>query len=119
MPEKRYSPTSTTKPRPPLICPTMVLARCTSRSEIPARSIDSPARMKKGMAMSGNESMPETIWVTTVLMGALPPHRMAMAAARPMTTDTGAATISSTTKQRIKGAIMVVAPPARPGPSAP
>src|SRR5512137_1586843 len=34
MPEKRYSPTSTTMPRPPLIWPTMVLARYTNRSEI-------------------------------------------------------------------------------------
>ena len=40
--------------RPPCTPPTMLLAKSTSRREMPPVSIRLPARMKKGMAASGN-----------------------------------------------------------------
>jgi len=43
--------------RPPCTPPTSDLAKSTSRREMPPVSIRLPARMKKGMASSGNLSM--------------------------------------------------------------
>ena len=44
--------------RPPRIQPTSAAAKSVSRREIPAWFMSAPARMKSGMATSGNESVP-------------------------------------------------------------
>ena len=50
-----------TWPRPPFMRPTRALERFTILLVIPAAFINSPARMKNGIAISTNEFMPEKI----------------------------------------------------------
>ena len=45
-------------PRPPVMEPTRTSIRATMREAMPARSIMYPARMKNGMASSGNLAIP-------------------------------------------------------------
>ncbi|MNT20345.1 hypothetical protein D3C72_1556510 [compost metagenome] len=57
--------------RPPCTPPTMLLANSTSRREMPPVSIRLPARMKKGMAASGNLLIAPNISLTEMSMLAL------------------------------------------------
>ena len=57
--------------RPPCTPPTMLLANSTRRREMPPVSIRLPARMKKGMAASGNLLMALNISFTEISMLAL------------------------------------------------
>ena len=62
---------------PPRTRPTRATANFTRRSEIPPRSINSPARMKYGTAINGKEStmMNMRCGVTTSGIGAAPGSR--------------------------------------------
>ena len=60
-PEKKISVTMTTCPSPPGRCPTSDRASVTRRRLIPPTSMTKPARMKRGTASMGNESIPATI----------------------------------------------------------
>jgi hypothetical protein len=73
--------------RPPCTPPTMLLANSTSRREMPPVSIRLPARMKNGMAASGNLLMELNISLTEINMCALDAW-MPRIAARPMDTAT-------------------------------
>jgi hypothetical protein len=57
--------------RPPCTPPTMLLANSTSRREMPPVSIRLPARMKNGMAASGNLLIEANISFTAISMLAL------------------------------------------------
>ena len=70
MPEKNSIAIITTLPRPPRICPTSTRASVTSRCEMPPVSINSPARMKNGMASSEKLSMPPNTRLATIRSGA-------------------------------------------------
>src|SRR6188768_4231707 len=78
--------------RPPCTPPTMLLANSTSRREMPPVSIRLPARMKKGIAASGNLLMEENISLTEISMLALEAWMPKMDA-RPM--DTATETVSA------------------------
>ena len=54
--------------RPPCTPPTMLLANSTSLRDMPPVSIRLPARMKNGMAASGNLLMEENISFTEISM---------------------------------------------------
>jgi hypothetical protein len=54
MPAKNMPTTTLTWARPPRRCPTMAMARLTSRSEIPPAFIRLPARKKNGSDRSVN-----------------------------------------------------------------
>ena len=58
-PPKKTQTATPTMASPPGMGPTIRLARLTSRAETPERSITNPARMKNGMASSGNLEMLE------------------------------------------------------------
>ena len=58
MPAKNIEATTATWARPPAIQPTRQLEKRTRRADMPPVSIRAPARMKNGIAMIGNESMP-------------------------------------------------------------
>ncbi len=98
IPEKKISATTTTNPSPPLMCPTRLRARRTSRSEIPPCSISPPARMKSGMARNGNVSMPEYSFSVTTDVGTVPCHRRVAKQARTMEKATGTLMASRTRK---------------------
>ena len=57
-PEKKISAMMTTCPSPPGRCPTSDRASVTRRRLIPPTSMRKPARMKRGTASMGKESMP-------------------------------------------------------------
>ena len=57
--------------RPPCTPPTMLLANSTRRREMPPVSIRLPARMKNGMAASGNLLIEANISFTEISMLAL------------------------------------------------
>src|SRR6478735_1965573 len=78
--------------RPPCTPPTMLLANSTRRREMPPVSIRLPARMKKGMAASGNLLIEENISLTEISMLALDAW-MPKTDARPM--DTATETVSA------------------------
>ncbi|MCY1227825.1 hypothetical protein D9M72_401150 [compost metagenome] len=73
--------------RPPCTPPTMLLANSTSRREMPPVSIRLPARMKNGMAASGNLLIELNISFTEISMLALVTW-MPRIDARPMDTAT-------------------------------
>src|SRR6476660_335879 len=73
--------------RPPCTPPTMLLANSTRRREMPPVSIRLPARMKKGMAASGNLLIELNISLTEMSMLALLAWMPRMAD-RPMETAT-------------------------------
>ena len=51
--------------KPPRACPTRVFAKPTIRSAIPLWDMTTPARMKRGTANSGNDSIPPSnCWTT-------------------------------------------------------
>src|SRR5882724_8231042 len=66
----------TTYARPPRRWPTRLLANSISFGSTPQRCITSPAITKKGMARSGNESMPANIRVGSTAMGTTPDSTM-------------------------------------------
>src|SRR5215207_8475554 len=78
--------------RPPWTPPTMLLANSTSRREMPPVSIRLPARMKKGIAASGNLLIEENISFTEISMLALDAWMPKMEAS-PM--DTATETVSA------------------------
>ncbi len=73
--------------RPPCTPPTMLLANSTSRREMPPVSIRLPARIKNGIAASGNLLIALNISLTEISMWALEAW-MPKTAARPMDTAT-------------------------------
>src|SRR6478735_11817089 len=73
--------------RPPWMPPTMLLANSTRRREMPPVSIRLPARMKKGMAASGNLLIELNISLTEMSMLALEAW-MPRIAERPIETAT-------------------------------
>ena len=58
--------------KPPCMPPTMLLAKFTRRREIPPVSMMLPAKIKKGMAASGNLLMELNISFTEISIWALP-----------------------------------------------
>ena len=76
--------------RPPLTQPTRALARSMSRFEMPALVIRPPARMKSGMASSGNFDPPPKIMSGMAASGAVPwsatTTMVAIARTKPMGT---------------------------------
>src|SRR5215216_7248832 len=73
--------------RPPCTPPTRLLAKSTRRREMPPVSIRLPARMKKGMAASGNLLIALNISLTEISMLAFDAW-MPMREARPIETAT-------------------------------
>jgi hypothetical protein len=73
--------------KPPCTPPTMLLANSTRRREMPPVSMMLPARMKKGMAASGNLFIELNISLTEMSMLALPIWMPTMAD-KPMDTAT-------------------------------
>ncbi|EGE60736.1 hypothetical protein RHECNPAF_13600122 [Rhizobium etli CNPAF512] len=61
-----------TNPRPPLIWPTMAMARLTMRRERPPVFITSPASRKKGTAISGKLSAPFSTFCATICASNMP-----------------------------------------------
>ena len=70
--------TTVTIASPPRMKPTILLAKFTSRSEIPDVSISPPARMKSGIASSGKLEAPEKRFKGTMLIDAVPFHMRRM-----------------------------------------
>ncbi|MNI23012.1 hypothetical protein D3C73_765810 [compost metagenome] len=65
-PPNSVQATTLDMPKPPRTCPTSDLAKLTMRSAMPPYSINSPVKMKKGMARNENAFMPEVIcWNAT------------------------------------------------------
>src|SRR5678815_846324 len=64
--------TTVTIAKPPRMKPTKLLARFTSRSEIPEVSMRPPAKIKSGMASSGKLEAPEKRFRGTTLRDAVP-----------------------------------------------
>src|SRR6478752_5174857 len=91
--------------RPPCTPPTMLLANSTSRREMPPVSIRLPARMKKGMAASGNLLIEENISLTEISMLALEAW-MPKIDARPMDTATETVRAKHSTMVEIITAVM-------------
>src|SRR5574340_789710 len=84
-------------PNPPRMWPTTELANATSRSAMPPRFMSSPARMKNGIAMSGNESMPLNMLLGTTRSGAASPMtKVASTDAMPMENTIGTPSSIST-----------------------
>ena len=67
IPAKNMEDTIDTWARPPVIEPTKLFAKSINRRLMPPASMSSPAKMKKGIAVSGNESMEVNIfWAITI-----------------------------------------------------
>ena len=67
MAAKNMQASTVTMARPPTMKPTRLSARLTSLLEMPPLHIRAPARMKKGIARSGNESSPvKDFWAIRV-----------------------------------------------------
>src|SRR6056297_2283419 len=102
MAAKKVHATIETAAKPPLICPTRVLARLTILLETPPLSIIAPASMKKGIARSGKEFAPATIrWgimETGIVPDAIRLARAAIPNAKPIGTLARKQTIRVTTK---------------------
>jgi len=90
---------------PPRICPTRLLAKPMMRTVVPPRFIRSPARMKKGTAMSGNESIPVNIRCATSCKGT-PIARMTEKPVIPITSARGIPITKQTTKVIVISAII-------------
>jgi hypothetical protein len=58
---KNIDPSTATSERPPLIQPTHASAKSTNRLDTFPLASKSPARIKKGIAIMGNESVPTNI----------------------------------------------------------
>ena len=84
--------------RPPLKCPTRLLAKSTRRGKTPLRLIRSPAMMKKGMAIRGKESMPPNINVGRTFKGMDSVTKINATPARPRQKATGTPSKIVTTK---------------------
>ncbi len=99
IPEKMYSATTTAMERPPRIHPTRTWASRTRRTAMPPVSIREPARMKRGMASSTNESTPSKICFTTTVSGYCPLHQSPTKPETPITKATGTPRASRTRKR--------------------
>ncbi len=78
-----------TMDRPPVILPTRSMEKSTSRLEMPPVLMMLPARTKKGIAISGNESTPlNRVWVP-MMRGVLLASMMAAIEAKPRQTAMG------------------------------
>jgi hypothetical protein len=82
--------------RPPCTPPTRLLAKSTSRREMPPVSMRLPARMKKGMAASGNLLIALNISLTEISMLAFEAW-MPTTEARPIETATEMVSAKHTT----------------------
>ncbi len=90
MAPKKAEETTVMMPSPPGIEPMRVLAKFTSRLEMPPPSIRPPASMKKGMAMNGKESTDVNMRCTTTSGGtAMGPKTRAIIEAKPKATAMG------------------------------
>ena len=91
--------------RPPRTSARMLSTRSTRRDEMPPAAMMLPARMKKGMAASGNLSRAmKACWGTT--MRGRPVNSVPMTPDRPMATATGTAISISPTMAMIMAASM-------------
>ena len=60
-PPNNVDATTFASPRPPFQCPTRLRAKLTILSAMPPCNINSPEKMKKGMARNENTFIPDTI----------------------------------------------------------
>ncbi len=95
--------------RPPCTPPTMLLANSTRRREMPPVSIRLPARMKNGMAASGNLLIEPNISLTEMSMLALDAWIPRMDA-RPMDTATEMVSAKHSTIVEIMTALIGLSP---------
>ncbi len=86
--------------------PTSAEANPTIRSVMPDRPMISPARMKNGMAMSGNESMPAKVFVIMIFMERDGVSAITNSEERPMPKATGIPAARQTAKLRNRVAII-------------
>jgi hypothetical protein len=93
--------------RPPCTPPTRLLANSTRRREMPPASIRLPARMKKGMAASGNLLMAPNISLTEMSMCAFEAWIPRMDA-RPI--DTATEMVSAKHSTMVEIITMLIAP---------
>ncbi len=68
-PPKNSEDSTLTWPRPPRMRPTSDEASAIRRSEMPPRSINSPAKMNNGIAISDAEPLPAEICCTSTIAG--------------------------------------------------
>ena len=68
-PPKNSEDRMLTWPSPPRRRPTSDAARLMRRSEIPPRSMISPAKMKSGIAISDADPVPDEICCTSTMLG--------------------------------------------------
>ena len=83
MAAKNIQAKTVTIAKPPVIKPTKLSAKFTSRREIPPLHIRDPARIKKGIARSGKESSPVTDFCASIIKGMSDVSHMAMPVASP------------------------------------
>jgi hypothetical protein len=81
--EKNIVETITTKPKPPLICLTITLARLTSLLPTPPVSRKEPANTNSGMARRGKESSEVNIFCGIKIRGTFPLMQAVIALATP------------------------------------
>lgn len=83
--------------RPPVKGPARLSATLIRRRDRPAASINAPARMNAGSAISGNDPT-EDHAICTILIGLSPRYSMAVSDEIPSATDIGAPSTSSPKK---------------------
>ena len=95
--ENRYAQATTVMPRPPGSQPTIARASPTSACDMPQRSINSPAKMKDGIASNTQLCVPLTTLDAMIWSGRSATRRPATAAS-PSAKTIGSESRTSTTK---------------------
>ena len=98
-PPNSVDATTLARPRPPFQWPTRLRAKSTILSAIPPCSINSPEKMKNGIARNEKTFMPETIIWIAVSNGSPSTTKVARQA-RPIANATGTPSSSKSTKPR-------------------
>jgi hypothetical protein len=99
-----------TMAKPPVIRPTTRLAKFTNRFEIPPWVIRFPARIKKGIAISGKESMPENIVWALIMSGTVLPNARVIRTDNPRQIAIGTPIIRSIKKLMKRAAVIFSLP---------
>ena len=112
---KNIDATILTIASPPVACPISALPNCTSRFEIPPASINVPAKMKNGIAISGKESTAVNCRCRITVRGISEPSQIASNPESPTAIAIGTPATKSTASVMKRIPIIARYPPGRSG----
>ncbi len=115
MAAKNMQARTVTMARPPMMNPTRLSARATSRLEIPPLHMSAPARMKNGIANRGKESSPVKDFCAIRTSGMSVVRARQMPVANPSVMPMGMLRPMNRIRSPKRRSASMIRPPLRPG----